>query len=236
MRNHAFLIASALVLTACSHSQNATTTTSSSTQPDSTVAQNDSATTQPAAAAAPSPDQAAGSSDDQSSTATNSAAASTATGAQCALLTNSQVEDAVHLTVRAVQVTSNPDACEFSFANQLTKVSIEFSTSGGKEEVDSTRTGAGGAQSIVGGIIDAAVGKNGDSSDAQAAKNLAVGTPPPDLPKVGDDQYAYSVGPLTSLVVAKGDEYVNVGITFPPDGVSRWQVLPELASRVLASH
>ena len=115
-------------------------------------------------------------------------------------------------------------------------VKIEFSTNGGKEEVDSMRKGAGGAQSIVGAIIDATVGKSGDSSDAQAARNLAVGTPPPDLPKVGDDQYAYSVGLLTSLVAAKGDEYVNVSITFPPDGVSRWQLLPELARRVLASH
>jgi hypothetical protein len=228
MRNHVFVIVLAFVLTGCSHSQSATQSATGGTQPDSTVAQNDTATTQPAVTASASADQ--------SSASTSSDSASTSTGAQCDLLSNAQVQDVMHVSVKSVQVTSNPNACEFSFTNQLTKVDIEFSTSGGKEEVDSTRTGAGGAQSIVGGIIDAAVGKNGDSSDAQAAKNLAVGTPPPDLPKVGDDQFAYSVGPLTSIVVAKGDEYVNVGIAFPPDGVSRWQVLPELASRVLATH
>jgi hypothetical protein len=259
MRNHAFFIALALMVTACSHGQSAATTSTSSTQPDSTVAQNDTATTQSAVAAANSPAPVAGVPTDQGSAPTGSDAAPTSTGgsdsaapsttpeiatsaapsdastgAQCAFLSNAQVEDAVHLSVRAVQVTSN--ACEFSFTNQATMVKIEFSTSGGKEEVDSIRKGAGGAQSIVGGIIDAAVGKSGNSSDAQAAKSLAVGTPPPDLPKVGDDQYAFSVGLLTSLVAAKGDEYVTVSITFPPDGVSRWQVLPELASRVLATH
>lgn len=235
MRNHAFLVALALVVTACSHGQSATTTTTSSTQPDSTVAQpspgsSDSAppSTSPESTAASTGDASTGNASTDNASTGN---ASTAT--QCDILSNAQVEDVLHLKVKAVRA-GTPNTCEFSFASQsLTKVLIQFSPSGGKDEIDSTRKAAGGAAAIVGGIFNAA---GGNSSDAQAAKSMAVGTPPPDLPKVGDDQYAYSVGPLTSLIATKGDAYVNVGISFAPDGVSRWQALPELARRVLAAH
>lgn len=222
MRNHAFLVALALVLTACSHGQSASTTTSGNTQPDSTVAQSS-----PGTSDSGTPSMSPGSS-------APAVADETSPGEQCAILSNVQVEDVVHLKVKEVVTTASPDRCEFSFASQsLTKVSIEFSPSGGKDEIDSTRKAAGAAQAIVGGIFNAAGGNN---SDAQAAKSVAVGTPPPDLAKVGDDQYAYSAGPLTSLLATKGDAYVNVGISFAPDGVSRWQALPELARRVLAAH
>ena len=223
MRSRMILVALALSMSACSHSQSATTAAAGTSTPDSAVAQVDTATTQPDAPP------------DQGPAPTASAGVGSSTGAQCPLLSSAQVEDVLHLDVKSVVLSSDPDSCEFSFTDQLTKLSIDFSPSGGKDEGNSTREGAGGAQAIVGSIIDAAA-KGSDSSDAKAAKNLAVGTPPPDLQKIGDDQYAYSVGPLTSYIASKGDAYVNVGISFPPDGVSRWQVVPELARRVLAAH
>ena len=214
MRNHILLVILALALTGCSHAQSTTTTSAGSGQPDSAAAQSDTATTQPETSVTSPPD---------------------ASGLpQCDIVSNAEVEDVLHLTVKSVRIGSSPHECEFSFASPaLTKVSIEFSTSGGKDEVESTRKGAGGAMAIMGGVINAAGGKN--SAEAQAAKNLTAATAPPDLPKVGDDQYAFSVGPLTSLIASRGDAYVTVGITFAPDGVSRWHALPDLARRVLAA-
>jgi len=68
-------------------------------------------------------------------------------------------------------------------------------------------------------------------------ENVAIASPPPDLPKIGDDQIGFSVGFVTSFMAIKGDAYVESSIAgFTPDGTSRWQALTELARRVLAAH
>jgi hypothetical protein len=217
MRHRAFFVALAIVLGSCSHDQSATATTTA--QPDSTVAQADNATSQP------------------EETPTASMATSDAsTGTQCAILPNAQVEDVVHLTVKDVHVSSSPDRCEFTFKEKpYAAISIEYAPSGGKDDLDSTRRAEGGVQGMVGGLFKAAGGDN--NSDAQSVQSVVIATSPPDLPKVGDDQFAYSVGILTSYLATKGDAYVEVGIGgFTPDGMSRWQAIAELSRRVLATH
>jgi hypothetical protein len=227
MRYRAFLAALALVVSACSHDQNST-------------AQNETATPPPAAApiAASSSPSASDIPETTSSPAAAASAASddAATGTECDILPNAQVEDVVHLTVKDVHVSSSPDRCEFTFKEKpYAGLSIEYATSGGKEDLDSTRRAEGGVQGMVGGLFKAAGGDN--NSDAQSVQNVVIATPPPDLPKVGDDQFAYSVGILTSYLATKGDAYVEVGIGgFTPDGMSRWQATSELARRVLATH
>jgi hypothetical protein len=250
MHHRAFLVALALGVSACAHGQSTTTT-----QPDSTSAQNDTATPQPETTpAAPAADQSAASAGSIAATASpnafdspestsppeSSATAATtgdtSTGTQCDILPNAQVEDVVRLTVKDVHVSSSPDRCEFTFKEKpYAGLSIEYAPGGGKEDLDSTRRAEGGVQGMVGGLFKAAGGDN--NSDAQSMQSVVIATPPPDLPKVGDDQFAYSVGILTSYLATKGDAYVEVGIGgFTPDGMSRWQATGELASRVLASH
>jgi len=225
MLYRAFLAILALALmSACAHNENAASTTA---QPESTVAP---------ASASPEASESPSSSSEASPEASSEAAASgQAASAQCDILANAQVEEVTHLTTKSVKVTSSPDTCEFEFKESpLTHVTIEYAPSGGPDELKSTRQGAGGAQAIIGGIANAA--SNGNSNNAQAIKSLAVATPPPDMPKVGDDQYAFAAGPATFFIATKGDAYTQVSIGFPPDGMSRWQVLPELARRTLATH
>jgi hypothetical protein len=228
MLYRAFLVIVALgLLSACAHNENAASTTA---QPESTVAP---ASESPAASANPEASESPSSSLEASPEAAASGGESAST--QCPILANAQVEEVTHLTTKSVKVTSGPDTCEFEFKESpLTHISIEYAPSGGPDELKSTRQGAGGAQAIIGGIAGAA--SNGNSNAAQAIKSLAAATPPPDLPKVGDDQYAFAAGPATFLIATKGDAYTQVTIGFPPDGVSRWQLLPELARRTLAAH
>ena len=242
MRHRAFFVALAILLSSCSQGQSATATTT--TQPDSTVAQGDNATPQPeatptgpvATSSLPSSPEPTESSSPPESSVTTAATDDTSTGTQCDILPNAQVEDVVRLTVKDVHVSSSPDRCEFTFKEKpYAGLSIEYAPGGGKEDLDSTRRAEGGVQGMVGGLFKAAGG--GNNSDAQSMQSVVIATPPPDLPKVGDDQFAYSVGILTSYLATKGDAYVEVGIGgFTPDGMSRWQATDELARRVLATH
>ncbi len=64
---------------------------------------------------------------------------------------------------------------------------------------------------------------------------LTSGTPPPDVAKIGDDQYVATEGPVTQFYATKRDAYVEVEGGFLPEGVSRWVALPEIPRRVLAA-
>ena len=236
---------------ACTHADTSSTTAEASAQPDVAVAQNDAAGSPPPQASA-SPDTAdvvaspAADGTAASPSAVEPAASPVASDvadsdgaspdAKCDILPNAQVEELTHLTVKTVKISSNPDQCNFTFVqNAYAGVSLEYASSGGKDEVNNTRTAEGGVQGLVGGLFKAAGGDK--SPDSDAMKNVAIASPPPDLPKIGDDQFGYSVGFVTSFIATKGDAYVQSSIAgFTPDGTSRWQVLTELAGRVLAAH
>ncbi len=244
-------LAFAFLVSACTHASTSTTTSDASAQPDVAVAQNTTANSPSplpslspdavGAVASPGADEFAASpsaaepaASPVSSDSTDSDGASP--DAKCDILPNAQVEELTHLTVKAVKVSSNPDQCNFTFVqNAYAGVSIEYASSGGKDNLNNTRTAEGGVQGLVGGLFKAAGGDK--SPDSAAMKNVAIASPPPDLPKIGDDQFGFSVGFVTSFMAIKGDAYVESSIAgFTPDGTSRWQVLTELARRVLAAH
>jgi hypothetical protein len=253
MRYRSSFVALAFVflVSACTHASTSTTTSDASAQPDVAVAQNGTAESPaPSASASPDAADAVASPGADEAAAPPSAAESAASpvasdatdsdgaspDAKCDILPNAQVEELTHLTVKAVKIGSNPDQCNFTFVqNAYAGVSLEYASSGGKDELDNTRTAEGGVQGLVGGLFKAAGGDK--SPDSDAMKNVAIASPPPDLPKIGDDQFGYSVGFVTSFIATKGDAYVQSSIAgFTPDGTSRWQVVTELARRVLAAH
>jgi hypothetical protein len=199
--------------------------------PASTATEASAATSSPLAAAdaTAAPDAAA--TEAQTASDTNSAA-----GTQtCTVLPNADVERIVHLTIATVDVSSGPTKCNFTFKEAPTSVTLEYGASGGKDELASLRQVHGVAHSLLGGLVNGAIGSD-NSSAAQTAKKIMNDTTPPPLPQLGDDQFAFAMGPAHYLIVLKGDSYVEIsGGLFPTD-VSGWEAETEFARRTLAAH
>ncbi|MEO7039098.1 MAG: hypothetical protein ABI186_03610, partial [Candidatus Elarobacter sp.] len=219
-------------LAACgSHTSQTTTTADESTQTPAAAAADvaspppaiadDSASAPPSAA----PEVSAAPADASAATAVPAnGAATAATGApdgtsgtlasaDCPLLPNKQVGDVMHLSIAGVKMGSSPERCDFSFTeDNPNAVSIAYSAQGGVDELRSARQASEGAKTIFGGIAKAA----GAGSAPPGLVNVVSATPPPNVPKVGDDQYFVSVGPSTIFIATKGDAYVEASASFMP--------------------
>jgi hypothetical protein len=64
---------------------------------------------------------------------------------------------------------------------------------------------------------------------------MADATAPPDIPKLGDDQYAFTAGPGAFLGVVEGDAYVEITGVFLPETLARWQVESDVARATFAA-
>jgi hypothetical protein len=240
-RSSLVAFAFAFLASACSHADTSNTTSEASAQPNVAVAQNDGADSPlPQASASPGADEtvASPSADETAASPAASEAADSEDGspdAKCDILPNAQVEEVTHLTVKSVKLTSSPDRCEFTFVQTPYSVTLEFATSGGKDDIDSTRAAEGGVSGMVGGLFKGVGADKNPGSDA--VQSMVIATPPADVPKIGDDRFGFAIGPATTYIATKGDAYVEAAIVgFTPDGTTRWQATAELARRVLAAH
>lgn len=215
----AFLCAAALAA-GCSN-QGAQTTQDSqsvaSTASDSTNPQPNASTEAGSPNASPSDSPEASAAESSPGSASDS----------CALLASDQVEQVMHLAVQSVDVRDN--GCTFHFkGGDHGDIVVTYEAQGGHDELDNERKAGQAAKAIFGGITAAA-------SAPPAAMGMISATPPPDVAKVGDDQYFVTEGPVTQFFAIKGDAYVEVDGGFLPEGVSRWVIFPEIARRVLAT-
>lgn len=163
----------------------------------------------------------------QPSDAASPQSSESASGAACPLVGADIVEQAMHLPIQSVDVTS--DKCTFHFKGGAHgDLEVTYAAQGGRDELDSVRKAGEGTKAIFGGIAKAA-------SAPPEAMGMMSATPPPDVAKVGDDQVFLTEGPITQFYAVKGDAYVEVDGGFLPEGVSRWVLLPEVAQHVFAT-
>lgn len=131
----------------------------------------------------------------------------------------------MQLAVQSVDVSGDGNKCTFHFkGGDHGDLEVTYAGEGGRKQLEIIRKASG----IFGGVEKTVAAP-------ASVTGVASETPPPDVAKVGDDQAFMTEGPVTQFYAAKGDAYVEVDGGFLPEGVSRWVLLPTIASRVLAA-